>query len=118
MCTNTTKVTEISGIVGSFSRVFFCTCDYTKVPFWAKIVHVSGMFIYPAVHLSGVHCIYIYIYIHTHTHTHTHTYVYVYMYICVCVYACKFNSEKYQSKNRNKNEIKFKKCVSWGWLGV
>jgi len=39
---------------------FFCTCDYTNVLFWAKMVHVSEMFIYPAVHLSGVHCMYAY----------------------------------------------------------
>jgi len=34
----------------------FCTCEYTNDPVWAKTVHVSGMFIYPAVHLSGMHC--------------------------------------------------------------
>ena len=25
--------------------------------FWAKMAHLSGMFIYPPVHLCGVHCI-------------------------------------------------------------
>ena len=35
----------------------FCTCEYTNVPFWAKMAHLSRMFIYPAVHLCGVHCI-------------------------------------------------------------
>ena len=43
---------------------FFCTRKYTNVLFWAKMVHVSGMFIYPAAHLSGVHCI-------TTMHAHT-----------------------------------------------
>ena len=33
----------------------FCTCEYTNVPFWAKMVHLSGMFIYPAVRLCGVY---------------------------------------------------------------
>jgi len=42
-------------IVSSFNRNFF-TCEYTNVLFWAEIVHVSGMFIYPAVQLGGVHC--------------------------------------------------------------
>ena len=36
---------------------YLCTCEYTNVPFWDKMVHLSGMFIYPAVHLCGVHCI-------------------------------------------------------------
>ena len=35
---------------------YFCTCEYTNVPFWDKMAHLSGMFIYPAVHLCGVHC--------------------------------------------------------------
>ena len=42
---------------------YFCTCEYTML-FWDKMVHLSGMFIYPAVHLCVVHCIYIYIYIY------------------------------------------------------
>jgi len=48
------KVAQISGIVDSFNRGFFFTWGYTNVLLWAKIVHVSGMFIYPVVHLSGV----------------------------------------------------------------
>ena len=46
------KFAQKSGIV----YMFFCICGYTNVPFWAKIVHVLGTFIYPAVDLSGVHC--------------------------------------------------------------
>jgi len=47
---------HLTGVV-----VVFCIGVYTNVPFWAKMAHVSEMFIYPEVHLSGVHYIYIYI---------------------------------------------------------
>ena len=43
-------------------RDFFCMCMYTNVLSRAKMAQLSGMFIYPVAHLSGVHCIYIYIY--------------------------------------------------------
>ena len=35
---------------------FFFMCMYTNVLSWAKMAQLSGMFIYPVVHLSGVHC--------------------------------------------------------------
>ena len=56
VCANTSKVAQLSGILGSFSRLFLYMRVY-NVPFWDKMVHLSGMFIYPAVHLCGVHCI-------------------------------------------------------------
>ena len=66
MCTHTTKWLKYQELLVHVVG-FFCTCEYANVPFWAKKVHVSGIFIYPAVHLSGVPsvcvCIYIYIYI-------------------------------------------------------
>ena len=35
---------------------FFFMCMYTNILSRAKIAQLSGMFIYPEVHLSGVHC--------------------------------------------------------------
>jgi len=37
---------------------------YTNSSFLTKMVYVSGMFIYPAVHLSGGHCISFLEYVH------------------------------------------------------
>ena len=38
---------------------FFCMCMFTNVLPRAKMAQLSGKFIYPVAHLSGVHCIYI-----------------------------------------------------------
>ena len=39
----------------------FCKGMKANVLFWAKMAYLSGMFIYPAVHLCGVHCIRVYL---------------------------------------------------------
>ena len=47
---------HVSEILDSFNRLFFNAYE-SKCSVWAKMAHLSGMLIYPAVYLCGVHCI-------------------------------------------------------------
>ena len=50
------KMAHVSEFLDSFNRLFFNAYE-SKCSVWAKMAYLSGMFIYPAVYLCGVHCI-------------------------------------------------------------